>query len=178
MAAPLKEVIEFLKDFGFFDIVLPFLLVFTVVFAVLEKTEIFGKDKKNINSMIAFVIGLLFVAVTEVVEVVQEALPHISVLLIVLMSFMMLVGFFISNEDGKHFFDKNPALKWILIIVVMVGTTIIFLDAIGWWDNIWDDAGDFFDSTTGVSIIFLAIIVFAVMFIARDRDNKGDKGGG
>jgi len=169
MAKPLVEVIEFLKDFGFFDIVLPFLLIFAVTFAVLEKTEIFGKDKKNINSMIAFVMGLLFVTVPKVVSVVQEALPNIGVMLIVLMSFMILVGFFVSHKEGKHFFEEQSALKWIFIIVVLVGTTIIFLDALGWWENIWGGAENFWSSTLGVTIVFLAIIVGAILFIAKDK---------
>ena len=50
--------VDFLQDFGFFDVVLPFLLVFTLVFGILEKTKIFGTEKvgdkeypkKNINT--------------------------------------------------------------------------------------------------------------------------------
>ena len=55
--SPLRNAIEFLNDFGFYDVVLPFLLVFTIVFGVLEKTKLFGvtdkKPKQNINAMIA-----------------------------------------------------------------------------------------------------------------------------
>jgi len=173
MAAPLVQAIDFLKDFGFFDIVLPFLLIFAVTFAVLEKTEIFGKDKKNINSMIAFVMGLLFVTVPRVVDVINEALPNIGVMLIVLMSFMMLVGFFVSSsKEGEHFFERNTFLKWLFILVVIVGTSIIFLDALGWWEDMVDGAEDFWNSTLGVTIIFLAIIVGAILFIARDTKPK------
>ena len=178
MAAPLVEAMEFLKDFGFFDIVLPFLLIFAITFAVLEKTEIFGKDKKNINSMIAFVIGLLFVTVPKVVTVVQEALPNIGIMLVVLMSFMMLVGFFVVQSDkGEHFFEKQVFLKWLFIIFVLVGVSIIFMDAIGWWEDIWEGGGDFWSSTAGVTILFLAIIVGAILLIAKDWSKKGDSGG-
>ena len=31
--------IEFLQDFGFFDVILPFLLIFTITFGVLEKIK-------------------------------------------------------------------------------------------------------------------------------------------
>jgi hypothetical protein len=47
MASTLSNALEFFRDFGFFDVLLPFLLVFTVVFAVLQKTEVLGKDKAN-----------------------------------------------------------------------------------------------------------------------------------
>ena len=37
MASVLGNTIEFFTRFGMFDVVLPFLLVFTIVFAILEK---------------------------------------------------------------------------------------------------------------------------------------------
>jgi len=44
MTSPLVNAIEFLKEFCFFDVVLPFLLVFSITFAVLEKTRILGVE--------------------------------------------------------------------------------------------------------------------------------------
>ena len=44
MVTPLNNAIEFLREFGFFNVVLPFLLVFTVVFGILEKTRLFGTE--------------------------------------------------------------------------------------------------------------------------------------
>ena len=44
MVTPLGRAVEFFRDFGLFDIVLPFLLVFAIVFAVLEKTRIFRES--------------------------------------------------------------------------------------------------------------------------------------
>ena len=37
--------INFLVKLGVYDIILPFLLVFVLVFALLEKTKILGTDK-------------------------------------------------------------------------------------------------------------------------------------
>ena len=39
--------------------VYPFLLIFFIVFAILEKTKIFGEEKKQVNAFVAFVIGLI-----------------------------------------------------------------------------------------------------------------------
>jgi len=60
-------VIEFFDKLGVFDVLLPFLLVFTLVYALLEKTRIFGVDRvgemeysrKNLNAMTAFSIAFL-----------------------------------------------------------------------------------------------------------------------
>ena len=72
MATTLGSAMEFFQDFGLFDIVLPFLLIFAVVFAILEKTMILGsedgKPKRNINSIVSFVIALLVVATNKIVQ--------------------------------------------------------------------------------------------------------------
>ena len=62
------------------DLLLPFLLIFTIVFAVLQKSNILGKDKRNFNSVIALVVSLSVViphitgsypAGFDVVEIIQ-----------------------------------------------------------------------------------------------------------
>ena len=62
-----RGVISFFGDIGLYDVVLPFLLVFTIVFAILEKTKVFGVEeiegkkytRKNLNAMASFVIAFL-----------------------------------------------------------------------------------------------------------------------
>ena len=60
---PLENAIGLLQDFGFFSVVLPFLLVYSLIYGLLTKTEIFGsKDDKSANSVnqvIALAIGAL-----------------------------------------------------------------------------------------------------------------------
>ena len=88
MASPLQNSIEFFREFGLFDVVLPFLLVFTIIFAILEKTRILGTVKikgdevpnKNLNSMVSFVVALLTVATANVVRTINESLPNVVLL--------------------------------------------------------------------------------------------------
>ncbi len=40
-----RSAISFLNDIGLYDVVLPFLLVFTLVFAILEKTKLLGMSE-------------------------------------------------------------------------------------------------------------------------------------
>ena len=100
MTTPLGQAVQFLKDFGLFDVVLPFLLVFSIVFAILEKTMILGSEKvgdktipkRTINTMVAFVVGMIVISMNEVVNAINEALPNVVLLLVILISFLMLVG--------------------------------------------------------------------------------------
>ena len=69
------EVITFFEKLGVYDIVLPFLLVFTIVYAIFERTKVLGTEtiegvdysKKNLNAMVAFVIAFLVIASSRIV---------------------------------------------------------------------------------------------------------------
>ncbi|MBU4502560.1 MAG: hypothetical protein KKA79_08230 [Nanoarchaeota archaeon] len=172
--SPLAGAIEFLKDFGFYDVVLPFLLVFTIVFGVLEKTKLFGtedkKPKKNINAMLAFVIALFFVASTELVAGARELLPNVVVLLITLMSFMMLVGFFYADKEFS--FENNTFWKVSLTIIFFIGIVLLSMHA--FVPDILEGLGSFWTSTTGVTIMFMAIIVATIFFVTKSKSSGGD----
>lgn len=89
MATPFREVIEFFDSIGLFDVVLPFLLVFTIVFALLERTKVLGVEeiegkkypKKNLNSVAAFVIAFLVIASSRLVEIITTVSSQFVVLL-------------------------------------------------------------------------------------------------
>lgn len=175
--SPLAGAIEFLEAFGFYDVVLPFLLVFTLVFAVLEKTAIFGtydkKPKKNINAMISFVFALFFVASTNLVAGAREMLPNVVILLITLMSFMMLVGFFYSDKEFS--FETHTFWKVFLTVIFFIGIVLLSWHAFApsAWTWFWNEQTDFWASTAGVTIIFLAVVVGTILFVTLG----GKKGG-
>ena len=101
-----RGVIEFLGKIGVYDVILPFLLVFTIIFAILEKTRVLGTEeidgkkysKKNINAMVAFVMSFLVVASTKLVAVINilriSVIPEVQVvfaLVVVLVLFVLFV---------------------------------------------------------------------------------------
>src|SRR3989338_9164838 len=141
MPTALGSAIGFLQDFGFFDVILPFLLVFTIVFGILEKTKIFGVEKvgdkeypkKSVNSMIAFTIGFFVIAAKEVVQAIQVSLPQVVLVLIILVSFMMLAGSFMGDKTFS-FEDKKWAV--FLTLVSFLAVLLIFLNSFGWLDPI------------------------------------------
>jgi len=178
MVSPLEKSIIFLESFGFFDVVLPFLLVFTIVFAVLEKTKIFGtegedkKPKKNLNSMIAFVIALFVVATKEIVVALKVSLPQIAMFLIVIFALMMLMGFFFSGE--KEFSLENKGAMFFAILAI-IGVVLIFLNAFGWLQPLVDYVTQNWDNTLIVSLIFLIIIILTIFYIVGMGKKGGDK---
>ncbi|MBS3156091.1 hypothetical protein J4413_02555, partial [Candidatus Woesearchaeota archaeon] len=107
MASSLQNAIQFFQELGLFDVVLPFILVFALVYAVLEKTMILGKDQisgrdvgnKNLNAAISFVIAMLVIASSQIVGVINEALPNLVLLMVVSLMFLLLLGIFLGTGE-------------------------------------------------------------------------------
>jgi len=168
MVSPLEKSIIFLQEFGFFDVVLPFLLVFTIVFAILEKTKIFGtegedkKPKKNLNSMVAFVIAFFVIATKQIVTAIQVSLPQVVLILIVLFSIMMLVGSLFSGEKEFAFEGKVAGFFG---GIAALGVILIFANAFGWLQPLVDYIVANWNDTLVVSLIFLIIIIGTIFYI-------------
>src|SRR3990172_4644643 len=62
----IRGILDTLNAIGLYDVVLPFLIVFTLMFALLQKTRILGtvdgEPNKRLNFMLAFLLALLCVA--------------------------------------------------------------------------------------------------------------------
>ena len=136
MSSPFRQVIEFFDTIGLFDVVLPFLLVFTVVFAMLEKSKVLGTEefdgkkytKKNLNAMAAFVISFIVVAAKEIVEIINETVAKAVVVLFFSVLFLMLIGSFHKEEKDPIYLQGG--WKVVFMIIVFLSIVGIFLDAI------------------------------------------------
>jgi len=105
-----RGIISFLTQIGVYDIILPFLLVFTIVFAILEKTMVLGKEtikdkgdmpKKNLNAMVAFSTAFLVIASVRLVSIINEVMANVVLLLVLAVCFLMLVGSFHGAQEFK-----------------------------------------------------------------------------
>ena len=182
MVTPFREIIDFFAKIGVFDVVLPFLLVFTVVFALLERTKVFGTEKiegkeytkKNLNSAAAFVIAFLVVASSELVGVITEISSKFVVLLFLIVLFLLLVGSFYQEKPEGVFLEGS--WKTAFMVIVFVVLAIIFLDALPsdeGNDSLLDDTLEFLDgSNRGEfvgSVILLVVIVLFIIYVTQDR---------
>jgi len=182
MATPFREVIEFFDTIGVFDVVLPFLLVFTIVFALLERTKVFGVDdidgkkytKKNLNSVAAFVIAFLVVASSELVGIITKVSSNFVVLLFLIVLFLLLVGSFFMEKPQGVFLEGGWRTGFMVLVFIVL--IFIFLDAIpsdGPSENLLDEVFDFLDGTNKGefvgSVILLILIVLFIVYITQDR---------
>lgn len=183
-----RETFGFLDKIGVFDVVLPFLLIFTIVFAILEKTRIFGTEtfdgknytKKNLNALASFAIAFFAVASSRVVQAVTQISANAVVLLFAAVSFLMLVGSFHQQADEKGFALQGWA-KTLFMIIMFIGLFGIFLNAIEtdgrtWLQWVFDWLSQFFTNVSVATIVLIGFVVAAMIFITRSE--KPSSGGG
>jgi len=177
-----RGTIGFFEQLGVYDVVLPFLLVFTIVFAILEKTKAFGTEKlgskdkeytrKNLNAMTAFVSAFFVVASTQLVAIVNTVVAHSVLLLLMVILFLMLAGSFHSGKE--EFFLEEGFWRTTFMVIVFAGIVLIFLNALGWLDIIWYNLFFRFDSVTVSSLVLVAVLVGFMVYVTKG-DDKGDK---
>ena len=127
---PLENAIGLLQDFGFFSVVLPFLLVYSLIYGLLTKTEIFGlKDDssaKSVNQVIALAIGAFVITSTDVVNLMMGIIPQASFLLIVILLLMMMAALMgLEIGAGSGLFGIAGGGKTLFGVITLVFLMII-----------------------------------------------------
>ena len=182
-----RGTIDFFGRLGIYDVILPFLLVFTIVFAILEKTRIFGMEeiegkkytKKNLDAMVAFVIAFFVVASSKLVRIIMDVSSQTVILLLLSILFLILVGSF-AKESEEGFFLKggwNAAFMGIMFI----GITAIFLNAIKtedgqtWLSWIMDFISTKWNTDWVASLILIGVIIGMMALIIGGSGPKKEK---
>src|SRR3989338_5891120 len=99
----LEEFVRLVESWGLSDVMLPFLLVFVIFFAILTKIKVFGEKSSRYNLVVALVIALVFViphaldrypANFDPVDIMNEALPNISIVIVAAIAALIIIGAF------------------------------------------------------------------------------------
>ncbi len=173
-----EGIISFMRDLGFFKVFLPFLLSFVLMYAILDKTKVLGTDngkpdgepKRSINSIVAFCVGLFVVGSQLVVAVINQALAHIVVVLLVSVFFLTTVSVFL--QGGHIDFTQEDYKKWLLFFMVLIFIIfiLIFLGALGWLSPAWEWLKVNWKQDYVATVLFLLGIAGFIWLITRKEE--------
>ena len=178
----LGNVVQFMRDIGFFDVVLPFLLIFALVYGIFEKTAILGHDesgapRRNLNATIAFATAVFFVGSARLVAAVNKALANLGLLLVIIVFFLLSVSTFLDKDHIKLFDpDGNRrygAWYWFFFVVLLVTVVAIFLEALGWLMPTIDFIKQYWDAGFFGTIVFLLGIALLINWLTKS-ESSGD----
>jgi len=176
-----------LKEMGIGDVFIPFLLIFTLMYAVLQTIKLFGKDgsAKKFNIIIALSIALIVVIphVTgdyppgkDIVTMLNQAIPGVVGVAIAVIMFFILVGAF----GGVQPSTKNLGGVFVFLSIIVI--LVIFGNAAGWfgagagatlpaWLNFLNDP----DVATFI-VIILAFGIVLWLIVHEPKKNGGRSG--
>jgi len=159
MVTTITEVLNIWNDMGVFSYVIPFLLIFAVVFAILKKTNILGKDNDAILAIISVAMGLLSLQFDFVSEFFAIVFPRFGIGLSLFLVLLIFVGFF-TSPDGK---DLSKKMGW-MGLVIGIGTVIWALSEWDEWNNYGGFGGWFSENIWAILILGAVIGAIAVIY--------------
>ena len=154
------------------QVTLIFVLVFTMVFAVLQKAKVFGDGKKQIDALIGLAVALIVISAGYATDIISQLIPFLAITLVIILIFMVLIGFLF--KEGS--FDMPGWLKMSIGILIFIALVIAVLQVTGAWDWLYDLV---FSGETGsalvtnvILIVVLIAVVAAVIFGSGKSEEK------
>jgi hypothetical protein len=186
--ADFRDAIFMLQDMGVADVLLPFLLVFSIVFAILQKTKILGSQPgaKRFNVIVALVMGLALIfphvlgyysPESDPVNIINAALPSVAVVIIAIIMVMLLLGAFGSDLEVSG----TPLANFVLIFA-FAAVAYIFGTAAGYFGGgrfprwLW-----FLEDPNTRSLLVMILVFGGIIWFVTHEDkpkNPGAKGWG
>lgn len=149
----------------FTEMLLPFLLVFVVVFAVLQKSKILGDGAKQMNAIVGLVIGLILIGFPGPRDILVGIMPWLAVGLGVLLVFFILYGFVAGDLS-----DMPDSLKYAFAGLAGVFTVWIVLYVTGLGSKIWASFGA--GSDVWMNVLMIALVLGVVAFVTGKKKDK------
>jgi len=118
-----------LEQLGFFTFILPFLIIFSLIFGVLSRTQMFGTGK-TIYAIVALSVSLMAIQFGFVSQFFSDIFPLMGIWLSVILVFFIIFGLL------------NPSNTWnkgLLILAAMVVFTVVLVQTFGynWYTGYW-----------------------------------------
>lgn len=152
--------------------ILPFLLVFVLVFAILQRSKIFGEGKSQIDALISLAIGLILIGVKQPRDLIVRIVPWLAVALIVVFIIIVIYGM-----GGEYDSDPKKGLKipkWFnktILIVAIIFVVALVLILSGGWSYIKSQLSS---NSSMFSNIILIIVIGVALWIVLGNKTKDD----
>ena len=151
---------------GVFSYMLPFLLIFAMIFGILVKTNLF-KDNKSLNAIIALAVSLMALQFDFVSIFFSELFPRVAIGLIILLVVMILLGMFLPNEKWVNY--TLFGIGAIVLISVLINSSKAV--------NFFGGGGGFLRNIYWPDLWPLIILIIAIVLVIGIPKNKNPEYG-
>ena len=154
-----------LANYGVFEYMLPFLLLFALIFGVLYRLNLF-KDNRGVDGIIAFVVALMSLQFNFVSQFFAEVFPRFGVGLAIILLLLILTGFFIPSKQ-----------KWVSYVFFGIGVIILIIILVSTSGYLnWSGANWWYDNWGFVAAVIVLLVAIAIIVGASSSGDSGDHG--
>ena len=150
--------------------VLPFLLIFVLIFAILQKSKLLGEGKSQIDSLIALAVALILISAEGPRTIVVGLMPWLSVGVAVMLVFLILYGFVGGDLSGSN---APGWMKWTFGVLAGIFTigVVLYVTGLGEIVSGWfEGAGD---SNWLMNSVVIVLVIVAMVVAVRGGNGSG-----
>jgi len=174
MAIDFTNLVRIFDAYGVTDFLLPFFLIFTILYAVLAKVKLFESNNKFaiiLATVLTFLVIIPHItgnypAGYDPIDVINQTLPSIALFAIGVIFLFILLGVFIPGGEYPAWLVKTTVFAVIVFVVYVFGSSL------GWWS---DPSNTFSWWTDELSELLLILGVFGLIgwFITKSGPSTG-----
>ena len=171
-----QDTFYYLQQWGILDVLVPFILIFTIVYAVLQKINIFAKGAtdtsgKRFNAIIALAITLTAIIPhvlgtyppgTDIIVIINNSLPEVVLLIVAVLLLMIMLGLVYGEWPAGTALAGIAAIGSAVILVGIFLSNIITIPILSYLDP-------------QLQTLIVVIIVFGLVFLYVTYESEGKK---
>ena len=173
-----RGVFQTLVDWGILDAILPFILIWILIFAILQKVKVFGegeaegrKGDRKINGILGLVISAMVVIPhvvglyppeSDPIIIINQFLPSAAIVLIAILLVIMLLG--LAGGEIPNLVLWVVALVALAFLIFMIVMAVVPSYWPGWW---W-----LRDPSIQALVIILLVMGLIAFFVIREPSSE------
>lgn len=103
-----------------------FIFIFVVMYAILDKTQIFGNENKALSLIAAVSVAAISIFIGNLTKLISATIPWIVFIAIVLLFIFMIFKFYDSSEEFWSIVLGEEVVFILILLIVFVGVSQIF----------------------------------------------------
>lgn len=154
-----------LAQLGFFSYAIPFLLIFALVFGILNRMGLF-KENKGVTAIISLAVALMSLQFNIVPQFFSQIFPNLGIGISIILVFLIVVGLFIDPEHQKW-------IIYLLLGVAIIVAVVVVAQSSGQAGvNAWTWVQQNLGPSGGTIIVIVVVIIAVASIVGMPKRNK------